>query len=307
MKLNSKKKNMNNENILFAENTEKYNFPTMGNKKVLVVGIGGGSDVVGAFGIARFLQESNPNAKISYAVSVSPKTNYEGFEKLSDWLYKRKNHNKLEIADELHHTLSLVVKMQEFDKNEQPLLIVRPKYKEKLTVKEHQEQVTIVFKETLNILNTDVIIAVDGGGDSLTGGVSDNVETEFDRTGVRALQEFGKPFTYIVIGPGCDGESTIEMLKGAVKHENENNSFLGHFDLSPFIEKWEKLSSKLLKDDRTPNIMRLANNEIKNNPKIINELQAIERHRKPKIPLKWLITGLVFNGISFTGKFKEDK
>lgn len=33
----------------------------------------------------------------------------------------------------------------------------------------------------------------------------------------------------------------------------------------------------------------------------------MKRHRKPKIPLKWLITGLVFNGISFIGKFKEGK
>jgi len=288
--------------LLFSQ---KFDFPVMKNKKVLVIGIGGGSDVVSAFGISKFLKEANPSAKISYGVSVSPKKKYEGFEKSSDWLYKRKPYNKLEITRYLHHTLSLVVKMQEFDNNDQPLLIVRPKYEEKLTVKEHQKQVASIFKETLNILNPDVIIAVDGGGDSLTGGVSDNVEREFDRTGIRALQAYGKPFLYIIVGPGCDGESTKEMLKGAVKHEIQSNSYLGYFDLSPIICNWEELSSKLLKDDRTPNIMRIANNKIKNNPKNINELQLIERHRTPKIPLKWLVSGLVFDGVNFSGKFKR--
>ena len=296
---------MNTENELYENNTIIYNFPFLENKKVLVVGIGGGSDVVGAYGISRYLKKTNPNAKITYGVSVSPKIKYLGFEKLSDWLYKRNTHNNIKIAKKLHHTLSLVVEMQEFDGNEQPLLIVRPKYREELTVKEHQKQVANVFKETLNIIKPDIIFAIDGGGDSLTGGVSNNVETEFDRTGIRALQEYGKPFTYIVIGPGCDGESTMKMLKGAVKYEIKNNSFLGHFDISPFIDKWANLSSKLLKDDRTPNIMRIANNVIKENPKRENDLQVIERHRKPKIPIKWLVTGLAFDGINFTGKYKE--
>ena len=284
---------------------KKYNFPLLENKKVLVVGIGGGSDVVGAYGISRYLKEKNPNAKITYSVSVSPKTKYLGLEKLSHCLYKRNTHNNIEIVKELDHTLSLVVKIQEFDNNEQPFLIVRPKYRVELTVKEHQKEVAKAFKETLDIINPDIIIAVDGGGDSLTGGVSDNVEKEFDRTGIRALQQYGKPFTYIVMGAGCDGESTMEMLKGAIKFENKNGSFLGHFDLIPFIDKWENLSSKLLQNDRTPNIMRIANNALKVNPKREYELTIIDRHRRPQIPLKWLVTGLAFDGINFTGKYEK--
>lgn len=295
---------MKEKNRLFDNNVAVYNFPSLENKKVLVLGVGGGSDVVGAFGISRVLREKNPSAKITYGVSVSPKKEYDGFEKISDWLYRRETKKNIEIVNELHHTLSLVVKMREFDNNEQPLLLVRPKYKMGNTVEEHQEQVANVFKETLNILKLDFVIAVDGGGDSLTGGVSDDVETEFDRTGIRALQMYGNPFTYIVIGPGCDGESTMEMLKGAVKFESENNSFLGHFDLSPFIDKWTNLSLKLLEDNRTPNIMRIANDEVKRDQTKINNTKTIERHRKPQIPLKWLITGLVFDGINFTGKYK---
>lgn len=79
----------------------------------------------------------------------------------------------------------------------------------------------------------DIIIAVD---DSLTVGVSDNVEIEFDRTRIRALQEYGKSFTYVVMGLVCDGESIMEM---------------------------------------------------------------------PQVSLKWLIIGIVFYGINFTGKYKK--
>lgn len=292
-------------NYILIENEKIYDFPTFGKKKVLVIGIGGGSDVVSAFGIASFLKEKNPDVEIRYGVSVSPKAYYGGFDKITDWLYQRKPNFNVEEIKELHHTLSLVLKMKEFDDNQLPFLVVRPKYKKELTVKEHQKQVAEVFRKTLDRINADIIYAVDGGGDSLTGGVSDNVETEFDRSGIRALQEYGKPFTYIIMGPGCDGESTIDMLKGAVKYENNNHSFIGLFDLSSIISKWEKLSLELLDNDRTPNIMRIANDEIKNEPNKANNMQTIQRHRKPKIPLKWLITGLAFEGLTFTGRYKR--
>ncbi len=88
-----------------------------------------------------------------------------------------------------------------------------------------------------------------------------------------------------------------KFLKEAVKYETKYNSFFRYFDISPIVKKWEYLSSKLLNNDRTQNIMRITNNKIKNYPKLINNLQYIEKHRRPRILLKWLLAGLPFNGL----------
>ena len=48
--------------------------------KILIIGIGGGSDIVGAYALGKILQQNNPNARISVAVAVTPKSTYKGFD-----------------------------------------------------------------------------------------------------------------------------------------------------------------------------------------------------------------------------------
>jgi len=268
------------------------------NQKTLVIGIGGGSDIVGAFGIASILKSKSPEIIIEYALCVSKKENYNGFKQINHFLHKRteKNVDNKEISP----SLILANKMREFDKHlPNPYLISRPK-----PSKENQKEVTSAINSALSEIKPKNIIAVDLGGDSLTCGMDGN-EFGFDRTGIRALQEIGIPFTYIVLGLGCDGESTKEMLQNAIDREVEKGSVFGSFRMDKIIEQMLPVSKNLLAEDRTPSIIAKAYSEIQKDNKKSFELSKIQRHRKPLIPNKWLITGIAFDGLKFSGKCKK--
>lgn len=260
--------------------------------KILIIGIGGGSDIVGAYALGKILQQNNPNARISVAVAVTPKSTYKGFDCIEENLYRANVREDVDLT-KLHHTLSLIKQMSNFDSQFLPYVLERPKYKEGTDILDHQNEVSKAIKNSLNYLNPEFIIATDNGGDSLTGGISDAVEKEFDRTGIRALQEFKKPFDYMVFGPGCDGESTMEMIISSI--ERESKCFKGSFDITELAKIWSPISEKFLPKDRTPNVILSAFH--------FSEGTEIEipRHRKPLIPTQWLKVGIVFDGLHFKG------
>ncbi|MBU3661392.1 MAG: DUF1152 domain-containing protein [Flavobacteriales bacterium] len=268
-----------------------YKFNEYNSSNVLIIGIGSGSDIIGAYALGKFLKENNPNATINIAVAVTPKSDYEGFDNLQENLYQV-NSDKVSDLSKLHHTLQLIKQIYDSDNSFSPYVLVRPKYIQDTDIQIHQKDVTDAISKSLIFLNPDYIIATDNGGDSLTGGVSDNVEKEFDRTGIRALQKFGKSFDYIVFGPGCDGESTKEMIKSSI--ELEKDSFKGAFSITELAKLWSSISENFLPKDRTPNIILSALN-------LSNQEIEIPRHRKPLIPADWLKIGIAFDGLNFKG------
>lgn len=286
---------MNTKYNLFLSHFDRQ-FDFLDNQDTLVIGIGGGSDVVGAFGIASILKSKFSSKKIEYALSVSQKETYSGFAKINQFLHKREK-TEIEDNNKISHSLILVSKMREFDNHlPNPFLISRPK-----PTTENQNEITDAINTALSAIKPTNIIAVDLGGDSLTCGMDGN-EFGFDRTGIKALQEIGMPFTYVVLGLGCDGESTKEMLQYAIAREVKENSVLGSFKLGKIIEQMLPVSKKLLAGNRTPNIIANAYAEIQKDNKKYYELSQINRHRKPLIPNEWLITGIAFDGLKFSGK-----
>jgi hypothetical protein len=286
---------MNTKYDLFPKHFDKR-FELSVNQNTLVIGIGGGSDVIGAFGIASILKSKSPKCNIDYALCVSEKENYNGFEQINRFLHKR-TEKSINSEQKQSHSLILVRKMSEFDKHlSNPYLISRPK-----PSNQNQNEITNAINLALLQIRPTNIIAVDLGGDSLTCGVDGN-EFGFDRTGIKALQEIGIPFIYLVLGLGCDGESTIEMLQNSIEREVEQNSVLGSFRLDKIIEQMSPLSKKLLKDNRTPNIIVDAYEQIRINEQKLFDLTLINRHRKPRIPNEWLISGVAFDGLKFSGK-----
>jgi hypothetical protein len=271
--------------------SKKYSFPENIKGNFLIVGIGGGSDIVGAFATGKLLKQLNPKASIHIGVAVTPKKNYDGFTLLSSNLYQA-NSDKIENESDLHHTLSLVKQIISLDNQFLPYIFVRQKNNEATNLVDHRKAVYNSIKSSLDFLKPDYILALDSGGDSLTGGVSDNVEMEFDRTGVRALQKYGKPFDFVVFGPGCDGESTQQMILSSMQREIE--IYKGAFNLKELTTIWKPISTKFLPSHRTPNIILSAfdNSE---------EVVRVPRHREPLIPSEWLKVGIVFDGLGFKG------
>lgn len=279
-----------------------FDFSRLNSKRIFVIGIGGGSDIVGAYAISRITQNSNPISIISYGLCISYKNDYSGFTKLNENLYVRSIEH-IENPDELHTSLALAIKMKEYDTAiGAPFLIARPpkydKLKNQFSVSDYHVMVKNSFENAINVINPDLIIAVDLGGDSLTCGVEDDYS--FDRTGLRALRQIGKPFIYMILGPGCDGESTIEMLQSAIEKEISFNSLIGEFSLDEVVKYMHPVSSNTLSSDRTPNIISNAKRKIEDEPELRSVCIEIERHRRPTIPIEWLVKGIAFNGLKLS-------
>ena len=70
---------------------------------------------------------------------------------------------------------------------------------------------------SLRFLRVDRVFAVDCGGDGLTGGVdlAESVELARDRQVHHALASSGLAYQQIVVSPGCDAESSVEVMSRA--------------------------------------------------------------------------------------------
>lgn len=276
----------------------KFSISDVKGDNIFVLGIGGGSDVIGAYGFASTIQKLNPKAIINYGLCVSRKENYLGFKKINFSLYQHDNLQK--SINNFHTSLELIQKMAEFNTDlPSPFLISRlPKY-EKVSNKYHLTDFYLnlqsEFSNALNHINPDLIIAIDMGGDSLTCGIED--ENSFDRSGLRILKRIGKPFIYIVFGVGCDGESTTDMIVTALEKEHEAKALFGEFNLNDIVDLTRSMSKSILKDDRTPNIIANAISSYQNSG---DRMIVIPRHRKPQIPLSWITKGVAFDGLKLS-------
>lgn len=150
----------------------------------------------------------------------------------------------------------------------------------------------------------DVIIGVDTGGDSLTGGVELKEAKELhkgvvDRTTGRDVQVLNilKNLTiethHVVFAPGCDGESTVDELKTALFKASSTAklSCSGSFSLEPMISTL-KATCANLDETRTPRIILSAFASSQNEIEI-----PVRRGRKPLcpvVPREWLTRAFDF-------------
>jgi len=139
---------------------------------------------------------------------------------------------------------------------------------------------------------------VDCGGDSLTGGLdfSADIECGRDRQVLRALQAIGIPFLHMIFAPGCDGESTIDAMKGALEQAHRADALLGWWSLKEDVQMMAPLCENLAAN-RTPNIIRDVVHKLEQNPESASELCPIYRHgAEAHIPVSWLVNGVVLDG-----------
>ncbi|MDE0471296.1 MAG: DUF1152 domain-containing protein [Ekhidna sp.] len=281
----------------------KYEMPCFNVSKIkgdniFILGIGGGSDVVGAYGLASIIKTSNPKSLVNFGLCVSKKTDYTGFKKINNSLYQRDNPQS--ASNNPHTSLKLIGDMASVGSHlPNPYILSRlPKYgkiSKKYSLLEFYQELYNEFLNALNFINPDVVIAIDMGGDSLTCGVED--ENSFDISGLKTLKKIGKPFIYIIFGIGCDGESTVEMITNALEKEYVKNSLLGEFSLSELIDLTGPISKSILNKDRTPNIIADAQSTL---DKSGDGMITIPRHIEPQIPLSWLVKGIAFNGLKLS-------
>lgn len=103
-----------------------------------------------------------------------------------------------------------------------------------------------------------------------------------------------KEFLLVVLGLGCDGESSAERLRKCVEEREKEGGYLGCFLLSELMFDSFRTTTHKLKRSRTTNIM-LDAYEGKLTDKIVKGRNCCEipRGERHVIPVEWLTRGFI--------------
>eukprot|EP00928_Gymnodinium_smaydae_P045828 TRINITY_DN30502_c0_g1_i1.p1 TRINITY_DN30502_c0_g1~~TRINITY_DN30502_c0_g1_i1.p1 ORF type:complete len:311 (+),score=43.46 TRINITY_DN30502_c0_g1_i1:143-1075(+) len=281
--------------------------------RALVIGMGGGCDVFAAVSLAaRWQSESPEGAKVLSANCISERPLPDDHEPLVPGaLYKIPSTPvALVVGDEAYGSTRLECSVDPRGPEGSPFLIVVPKDgKSGLKLEEVTSANSDAVKSALDYLKVDRVIAVDLGGDSLTGGKDfqgGSFEFSRDRQVLHALSASGIAFTQIVFGPGCDGESSINAMQKAVAKAHDDGDLLGVLPLAELVAQM-RMATKTLSPSRTPNILAWAFEVLKNREQCNGnagdeqtenqEFYKIERHGNTQlVPWSWLTIGLAIRG-----------
>jgi len=290
---------------LLPRGLPRFAFPALcPSSRALVLGMGGGCDVFAASALARLWATGAPEgARVAFATCIGARPLPPDHEPLAECLFRLPPEVvPLEPGDEAYGTTRLELSVPRGDDGS-PLLFIVPKDgKSGIPLEDVTTTNSAAIGEALRTLGTTSVVAVDLGGDSLTGGVDfagGNAEFGRDRQVLRALEASGVPFVHLVLGPGCDGESTVPQMQEAVRAADERGALLGVLPLADVVPPMAALA-RTLSPNRTPNILAraLAAAEAGIGPAEAGEgLCTITRHgHTNSVPWSWLQVALALQG-----------
>jgi hypothetical protein len=258
-----------NRDPLFAQS---FSWPSVNGKRVLVVGIGGGSDVVAATALADRLQSAGAaeviygNAKRHAAAGMTMRSRFIG--ELPPTVVP------LTPDSVLKGTCAIDAAMPRGAQGS-PLIFLTPTSSD-----------TAEFTAELAALNADLVVAVDTGGDVLMGAAGGR-----DWRMLQGLRGLGVPLLLAVVGPCSDGELSFTELRQNVVDAAGRGVYLGTSALNDVMPRYRELSAGL-PPYRTPQIVLDA----LLSP--ADSLIAVPRGNWPRVPAGWLRTVLWFDGRS---------
>ena len=280
-------------NILQAVN-EMKNFDVFlrniltDKKRILILSIGGGNDYIGAYSIAKLISKLYPEIDLVLASSIEIKGEYKPLTKINDHLFTIEDFLPKFDFEIKNHSIRLIAQGIKNETMNLPYFVAINNDK--------PEEVKLAYQGLFDEVMPDCIFTVDNGGDSITGGLEG--VNGFDQNNLQALIEMRKPFHHLVIGPGCDGESSIEDFNECILMQLEN--FRGIFDIGKTIDliytNVKHNSEVMLEMDHRWSTMRIIFEAIqKVKQGFGDELFTVPRHNKnQKIPFNILQSVLVF-------------
>lgn len=270
---------------------------------MLVLGMGGGCDIFAAFAVTKHMEtevaaRGGPATTLLYAACTGPRRDTDGWEPLASagGSLLRATSPATELSPGGHYgTLNLERSCPRGPEGS-PFLLFVPGRKGSVERVTRQNQDAML--PALAALQLDFIVAVDCGGDSLTGGKDFEGDPALGRDVqvLTCLRASNVPFVHIVLGPGCDAESPEAVMRASVEQLEKDGKFLGAFPLDPLLPTFEATAG-MLADDRTPNLMRRA--ALRDLPVAEmaggRDLVVISRHGTSEaVPRLWLVHGLAF-------------
>ncbi|MEM4675257.1 MAG: DUF1152 domain-containing protein [Nitrososphaerota archaeon] len=208
-------------------------------KRALVLGIGGGGDILGAFPTGRYLEKLGVEVifggvvweRIVYDPKPGPRSLDEiiGVERISettglaDW-DTRTSYGVVFQCSNMARFLGRKTLMVDITKGVRG--VVRG------------------LKETVRRLDVDFIVGVDVGGDVLAQGGERGLKSPLaDAMMLASLHQVDVPTVTAVFAPSCDGELTTEEILERISRIAEKGGYLGARGLAP--EDFEAMSEAL--------------------------------------------------------------
>lgn len=264
---------------------EQFDLHSIIGENFFVLGIGGGNDVVGAFTVATIIKNTHPKSKVIYGSCLSAKKkSYIGFSQIAEGLCIRDLKN-VELNE--NHSLRLVQTLKKFDSDiGEPYIIIA----------DAERKTERITKKAIDYFKEYMVITVDNGGDSLTGGKEG--KKGFDYMNLMCLKDMKQSFLHIILGLGCDGESNVERIEKMLQYQSQ--ALIGAFVMDEIAKALSPLMPDIRRPERenvdTTAIILEANNHMLSNPKS-EELYLIPRHeRNIQVPYVWVNTAIVFSG-----------
>jgi hypothetical protein len=252
-------------------------FPDLTGKRVLIVGVGGGCDIITAFALAQTLKSCAP-AKLVYA---NTKTHVqEDLERLSANIL-RVPQERIALSPEMptHGTMLIDQSVPRGDDG-CPLIIELP---------ETKDGCSELIAE-LRDMSFHMVISVDTGADSIVAEATSGPHGR-DQQMMKVLASVGRPGFHVAVSPGCDGETTFSQLQDAVRELNSANKYLGCFSTEPMLPFMRELAANLSRI-RTPNIIVDAFSGALDTSSD-GQCVIVPRELRPEIPKRWLSVSLV--------------
>eukprot|EP00754_Rhynchopus_humris_P001886 Rhum_TRINITY_DN11070_c0_g2::Rhum_TRINITY_DN11070_c0_g2_i1::g.42195::m.42195 len=244
-------------------------WPRLAGRRILVLGMGGGCDVFAAYAVAKMLEEEAAGdggapAAVAYGACTGPRpmgpdaVDVGGRGEL--FRFAGASATPLEPGARGYGQVLLERSVPRCARTGSPLVVVVGKGGgEGDTVASVTAANGAVLRRAVEEAGAELVVGVDCGGDSLTGGVDWKTSPDLGRDTqvLRGLGSCGVTFLHVVLGPGCDGESTAEQLGAAGESLREKGCFVGAFPVARVASAMRALSEQLA-ENRTPNIMHAA-------------------------------------------------
>jgi len=251
-------------------------FPDVAGRKVLVLGLGGGCDIITAFAFSRLLKGEAAqdivyaNTKVGEVGRVEPVTAH--ILRVAGPLIESDRRVQGRGRAWIDHSVPR-------SPNGSPWIV--------LLADELAERELV---DEIRSLAFDLVIGVDTGGDSIANKRGKGHRGR-DQRMLRVLQQTGLSLLHVVVAPGSDGEATCEDLQTEFRQHAGAGRYLGCFDLGPLLPVFQSFRGSL-GPTRTPQIILSA---------VEGQLTRtaagqviVPRGRKPAVPASWLTTGFVF-------------
>lgn len=259
----------------------RFVFPDLGGQRVLIVGLGGGSDIISAYALAQMLRRFSSSAPAETVYANTKRHADKVLELLAPQVYRVPATVRKPVAREPAHGTTLID--QAVDRGDRGCPWILRLAREEAG----QRQLTTSLQR---LAEWDLVIAVDTGADSIVP-TAESGAAGRDKTMLRILGDLGTPLLHAVVGPGCDGETSFADLRDALGNLGRTGQWLGCFALDAMLPAYREFAP-CLDPSRTPNILLAAfDNTLRPGP---DGGLVVPRGMCPVIPRSWLTTAFVF-------------